>query len=443
MRLITDNDSRRHAGNGRGMGLEMKRINALNLEPTLPKSDDNLRKPRNQHREAPVARGTSKQEFQQALEKISMQVAAKQLKEPDAAPIPSQNHGQGTCVENRSAVESVALAAQQREAGVTQEQQQMMSNMRGNRVPGNTQAKDVSMSIQADKPAPGACSTVGAAVGSSSTQGSQGLKPQPSAPEFSIQRSTTCKTSLGQILNQFLEAAMETNGASAEPEWPDAQGPSSNTVLGRPQTGAPQMMQYTQLQPGTDGHQVSQPGLGQMSSNLRHKMQGTELGQQVIPQPQTLQGGSQGYAMATPPNTASGSQQCVSSVPGRPLQQGQFGQGQPGSYRGNMPTQQVQQSDVDHQGNMFRQPGQPVMMAGQMYPQQGMQNSVAYNMGNMQRMPAFQGPGGNGMVTPQMMMAFDNSGQQGAFLPQGFIPQEAPTQQYQQWGARGCWNSGC
>merc|ERR1711971_1364373 len=70
------------------MGIpEMKRINALNLEPTLPKLDDPRSKhitasAENQMRNASrLTQGADlKQEFQQSLEQIQKQEASKQRK---------------------------------------------------------------------------------------------------------------------------------------------------------------------------------------------------------------------------------------------------------------------------------------------------------------------------------------------------------------------------
>mmetsp|Transcript_1405 Transcript_1405/g.2836 ORF Transcript_1405/g.2836 Transcript_1405/m.2836 type:complete len:581 (+) Transcript_1405:148-1890(+) len=218
-------------GNSRkGMISEMKRINALNLEPTSAKHEDTSSRSRltmKQQQErsanrlaAQTAQGTNntadlKSEFQQSLDLISRQEASRAKRQQGEGGWEGNQQGQ------------MAKAGGYPKSGD-------QSRTPNSSFSFNKSAKPFSLNPQAGEFTP---------------SGGQASGPPPAkaggnAPNFSVyKKDPNMKSkSLTDILEPFLQRAKGSSPDSSAPDWPDARGPSYHDVLGQPNAGARPMM---------------------------------------------------------------------------------------------------------------------------------------------------------------------------------------------------------
>lgn len=371
LRMEGNKDGVRNFGNQRRMISELERINALNLEPSLPKQDDGQRNVSrlNQNREA------LKGEFQNFLKTLQTQDKDKEKSRPPSnttAPSfdPQQSRGGGTGSNNMAALKQT--------------------------------------------PAP--------------TQGGGG----PGNPQFLVNKSSTSESkSLGNILDAMLQQAGTTAPDTVGPDWPEAQGPSFHGVLGEPG----QMKPPTNQLPQHDQHQQQQmPNQQQRSHNSNHgnqqqRPQGPpdQVQQQVRPMgpPGAQQQPGmppQGYMVAQGP-PGQGGQQMMFQMPGQggpgnmmPIQ-GMPMQGQNVMMMAGQPGMQMMNPQMMNMQGMMVAPGQ---QGGQM-PQGGMMGVPQMGGHDQQQQQ---------MMFVPMMMPTD---QAYAMNPQGYPgqPQGGPGNQPQ------------
>lgn len=372
-------------GGRKGMISEMKRINALNLEPTSAKHDETTARSRMNMKEA--ARGNAqrmqgtlqdlKSEFQQSLEIIAQQDAKKRGKNPDGN---SQWDGQNT--QNQKGQSGGAMA----KAGDQSRQQSDSFSF-------NPQAKSFTLNPAAVDFTPG---------GGQAQTPAKSSAPSPSFSTYSKKPpGKSFKGGLSEILEMFFQRAKNSTPDSAAPDWPDAKGPSYKDVLGQPNpsgqravAGAGQMhMQNMAAQAGSWQTQNQGQQGGQQATNQAHQVQQQQqVPQQNAPQNQDQQQGG--------PN--------VGGQGGMPMQptmmpQGFVVAGAPGPGQGNQPNQMQQY------GNMY--PGQQ----GQPHQGQGMgQPTIVFNQAPV------MGQGSNQMMPT--MIAQGQQGQMGVTAPMAKFP---------------------
>lgn len=369
-------------GGRKGMISEMKRINALNLEPTSAKHDETTARSRMNMKEAARGnaqrmQGTSqdlKSEFQQSLEIIAQQDAKKRGKNPDGN---SQWDGQNT--QNQKGQSGGAMA----KAGDQSRQQSGSFSF-------NPQAKSFTLNPAAVDFTPG---------GGQAQTPAKSSAPSPSFSTYSKKPpGKSFKGGLSEILEMFFQRAKNSTPDSAAPDWPDAKGPSYKDVLGQPNpsgqravAGAGQMhMQNMAAQAGSWQTQNQGQQGGQQATNQVQQQQ--QVPQQNAPQNQDQQQGG--------PN--------VGGQGGMPMQptmmpQGFVVAGAPGPGQGNQPNQMQQY------GNMY--PGQQ----GQPHQGQGMgQPTIVFNQAPV------MGQGSNQMMPT--MIAQGQQGQMGVTAPMAKFP---------------------
>lgn len=370
---------------------EMKRINALNLEPAVPKLDDktgndwiNFKASQTRNASRPIQGDGLKHEFQQSLEMIKKRDAQKESS--NAGP---QQMGQS----DGSGQQGSSLQGRQ--------QGQMQSGGESGKMKPfsfNSNAKDFTFNSNAPSFTPTNAGSAGQGPTSMTSQKAAAASAQISTgPQFVFSTNSDMhRRKLDDILDSFFDQSNREDLGGLEPRWGEATGPSYKSVLGEPNP------------------QMTPPPINA----------GTMPGQW---QPQQMGG---------------------QMHPGAPLQPGQNPQimGQPGSYMmANAPGGQPQQIFQP----MYQQaPGQtaPQMQRPQNpsnIPQQGPQPMVFGNQqqamvgqGNQPGMPAQMAmPAGMVQVQPgqnpgqNMMQAVPKFGMQVMMVPAGYAPQQFMPQQ--------------
>lgn len=390
----------------KGMISEMKRINALNLEPTSAKHDDSnvrggrgLKDPAQRNPQRMSGNNADlKVEFQQSLQVISQQEAKRNRKTAgDGEMGPWEgNNTQASGDKSKNQPGALAKAGDPSRQGFSF----------------NPKAPAFSLNPQAGEFMPGGSNNAAANPAPAATP----AKSTGPGPMLKLDKKSTKQQlkGLGDILEMFFQRAKHSSPESAAPDWPDAKGPSYKDVLGQPNPqasarvgaanlGAAQHMQ--QMQGG--GWQQQNQGQQQQPQQTGQQVQQQQVPQQNAPPNQEQQGGPQmvGQGMTMQPmmpqafvvNNASGGQQ-------NQMQYGQMyggpGQGQP------------------HQGQGMAQPTIVFNQAGGM-PQGGV-NMVPMQLQNQQgqmagvtaggAMPKFGGPQQQMVVVPMMLA---NTGQYG------------------------------
>lgn len=424
-------------GQKRGMMSEMKRINALNLEPTLPKIDNVRRnlKDSNSRSRQPNSAMDLKAEFQQSLESIKRKESAK-CKTPSGAPGSGDAFPPG---------QSMAMAPQGSDqggypnngGGDTSKSVSKSSSL-------NPQAKAFAMNPQAGEFTPS-----GGAAATAAVSAPQANKPVISMKQFPVLKTKNWeigRKDLKELLEPFfLKSKDPMSPMNTAAEWTNAKGPPYIQTLGQPRAGTQQQMQpgpcagscaggWQQRQQGPQGHGPGMPANAGNSAGAQPSAddwRAKSMQQQQQQQPMTQPG------------------QGVNAGGNQPQMYGQMymGSGPAQGCGGCMPQQNQQHQQQQQQSQQLPQQQQgpggfapQMMMAG--CPQQGQMMMVAagqgggqcgMNMVNAGAMPKMPGPQQQMMVMPgqgqpgqqqqQMMYVMVAPGQGGCFPQQGFMPQ--------------------
>mmetsp|Transcript_31321 Transcript_31321/g.57415 ORF Transcript_31321/g.57415 Transcript_31321/m.57415 type:complete len:953 (+) Transcript_31321:107-2965(+) len=230
------------------MILEMKRINALNLEPALPKLDDktrndwiNFKQSQNRNASTPVQGDGLKMEFQQSLEQIQKREASKKQElaakqEREAA---ESAEAQGRKADSGGgATSSAALVAPspsgERKSGFSFNPQAKEFNF-------NPQAAAFTPTSAAGSMAPSFSPTNAGGGMQASPSGMAHPKPTVQAPPFLVNTANDMllRKSLLDLLDPFFDRSSRESADYAELVWPDASGPSFHEVLGQPNPANP------------------------------------------------------------------------------------------------------------------------------------------------------------------------------------------------------------
>jgi len=402
-----------------GMISEMKRINALNLEPTLPKPDDGTRNSRINYTE-PQARnarlaqqqqsGDLKMEFQQSLAVIQRQEESKHEKRKAAgnaeanrpgAPPPSYGTGGGQLDQQSSQQGNMMMYHRKSDPG----QQQQVAGAAGYPQGGdrgkqnftfNPAAKAFSLNPAAGEFTPG---------GSAAATGNSGRPPsntkQPTSTlqfTFSNKNPDLARKALATILEPFFQTAKHVH--TLTPDWPDAKGGISyHDILGQP-SGRPTLG----VVPGGGGGGGAEPVPGnswQQGPPVHDQVPNgmANMGPGSGPAPQMMQ---PGFVLSNTPQGGPPSQMYAQmyAAPG-----------------GGGPGPQGHQSGMPQQA--------PVM-----FGQQAMMAQQAQSMampGGMGPVPKFGNQQGQQMVVMPVIL-----GPGGQYQPQGFVPQQGVQQPGQQ-----------
>eukprot|EP00931_Biecheleriopsis_adriatica_P076813 TRINITY_DN50485_c0_g1_i1.p1 TRINITY_DN50485_c0_g1~~TRINITY_DN50485_c0_g1_i1.p1 ORF type:complete len:708 (+),score=153.23 TRINITY_DN50485_c0_g1_i1:189-2312(+) len=416
-RAVQDNASDR--GGRKGMISEMKRINALNLEPTSAKHDDSSGRSRMsgkdlQRNSRGLGSADLKSEFQQSLDLIARQEASKSHRK--------QQGGDAGAIR----------AAGNQSAGTPNSSFSF-----------NPKAKAFSLNPQAGEFTPSG----GAAGGATPV-----AKTSGPSPNFNVYKKdpNMQRKSLTDLLEPFFHRAKSSAPDSSAPEWPDAKGPSYKDVLGQPNPRAqPQMMPTGPG--GCGGGQMpamgggwqpqGQPMMGQPGQQQPQQQPGQQVQQQPGPQQQVQQqGGPQNQDQGAPPMGVGGCQGGGMAVvpqmmqqnfvvgnaqgpggPGGPPNQMQYGQ----MYGGPGGPGHQGQGGMGPQAIVFNQPTMMGQGGSQMVPM-GMvaaQGQNPGNMGGMAPMPKFGGGNQQQMVVVPMMLAGPGQYNQQAFMQGGPMQQ--------------------
>lgn len=394
---------------------EMKRINALNLEPTLPK-EDSARHPRHGGlKEAGRGQRLSgaivdiksdiKSDFEQSLELIKKQ-SSKQGSTAAAAAAAAA----GGCSSGQMASWQ-GQSMMQRKADGGQHQQQQQGGYPGNmdnRVARSRGGLNPNAPAFNFNPQAGEFTPSNSAQNASQPSPTMAKPIAPSPPFHMFKKDNGPRKTVAEMLEPFFQRARMQNPESSAPDWPDAKGPQSyKEVLGVPnQLQRPPMM----MAPVAQGNQHPVPmpvpagpwpqPMGQGSPNDGPQMgpMGGQMGQMQA-QPQMMQ---PGFVVAGPPG-------------GPPMYQQMYAppgpQGNPGGQNG---MQQGQQGGMPQQAVVFNQQGMAGMMANA-----GQQMAVPMMMGPQGQMavPKFAVPGGQQMMVMQHVMMAPGQYQQN-FMPQ-------------------------
>lgn len=411
----------------KGMISEMKRINALNLEPTSAKHDESTARSRMSmkdaaSRNAQRLQGNSadlKSEFQQSLEIIAQQDAKKRGKNPE-----QQWEGQNSQNQKGSGGGGAMVKAGDQSRG------------QSGSFSFNPKAPSFTLNPQAGEFMPGGAQAQTPAKASGPSPSFSTYSKKPSGKAF--------KGGLADILEMFFQRAKNSAPDSAAPDWPDAKGPSYKDVLGQPNQSGQRAVQganamHMQNMANAGNWQTQNQGQqgGQQAANQVQQQQ--QVPQQNAPQNQDQQqagpnmvgqGGvpmgqptmmPQGFAVVNAPGPGQGGNQPnqmqqYGNMYGGPGQQGQPHQGQ----GMGQPTIVFNQAPVMGQGGSQMVP----MIAQGQQGQMGMTAPVAKFPGQQQQMfvvPIFAGPNqygnGQGMTMQGPMQG------QGTMPPQGGGPQ--------------------
>lgn len=397
---------------------EMKRINALNLEPALPKLDDKTRNEWivfKQARARQDSQGSDlRNELQQSLQAFQQKDCERQTKPPEEGAYPGSSEPSG--------------GQQQVEASADD-----MANLSLSSKPDETtsfafnpSAKEFSFSFNAQAasftPTGGgpAGSAEGGAKGSRPPSGpkvpapaSQAQAPRtpmtgqgPSKPSrpFAVPNLAASKCSLGEVLSRFYTSSVVRQAQNECPQWDTDKHLFILDVLGMLTSGSPPLPGLLQQQQQAQQHMLQQ--MQHQQPMPRQQMQHQQ--QQPPPMHQSLQ--QMGMGMAQPPSMSqqSGPQGVGMAMPG------------PGN---SQQQQQQQQLFQQQQQQLFQQmpgraavarPGGPQSVQGphgHMPPQHG---NMGAGMNNA--MPKF-----GGQVMPMMVPG-------GQFPGQGFMPPQGGMQ---------------
>lgn len=368
----------------------MKRINALNLEPALPKLDDKTRNDwinskQSQARNASKAiQGNDlKMEFQRSAAEIQKRVDEKERQRAQEGQALVQAGGDDKrLLQNASSAQSGSGLARKNETagGVTPT---------GKSFSFNPKAAEFSFNSSASVFTPGGAAAAPAQAPATPTSatGAQMTPKNSSTPNFTtyVDAPQFRAESLERILDSFFESCDGERPEVLSPDWPEAQGASYHDVLGQPNLQNPLPPVQPTPSPQAGSMPAWQQGPGQM------QQPGVQPG---MPQqmPQAFMGqGPGGQAPMYP-------QMCPQMRP----QNGGAGQQQMGF--------------------------QPQMM---MVPTQGVPGGMGgqgQNPGNMAMgaVPKFGGQQAPTMMVPMMMPAGQYPGQFGG--PQGMQPGQMPGQ---------------
>jgi len=394
---------------------EMKSINALNLEPALPKFDDKTRSDWINFKQSHTRQGTDREQLQQSFQAIQQGNGKKPSTvggNEDATPAEeSKGDGSSKFSFNPGAKEFSfnPQAATFTPTGASAGSAVARSNGES-KAAGKKEAGEKS-SAMAPGPVPSASSR----------------PPTKSFTEFLKPAKPGGKkqSTLDDLLHRLLKVCDHPQKCS--PHWEVANGPSYKEILGQPTTqGNPnalqlqqQMLQQTQQMKQQMAQSQTQPQSNQSMNqqNQQMQMQQMQMQSQQNTQQQSQQQQQQqmgGMQMMQPSGATGNMGGFIMAVPGcgngqQMLQQQMFQQMPTGAGRGNnsqgqgMQSQQQmgQQGGQQQMGNMMG--GQFVALPG------GMGQNVG--MAGMGAMPKF----GGAQVVPMMVPA-------GQF-PQGFMPQ--------------------
>lgn len=377
---------------------EMKRINALNLEPALPKLDDKTRndwinfKQSQTRTTAKSAQGHAlKNEFQQSLELIQKREASKQAAAAEAA--------NGESGRRASAASGTAMSSGSKaEVGSELGRFGGAGDAGRSKFAFNPAAKEFSfnpgaasftptnaMSGGRDGQAKAASQASSGAVAAATSSNAPAPAAQGSGPQFLPYKANPemLRRSLHEVLDKLLEKSMTEKPEACTPEWPGATGVSFHEVLGQPNPANP-LPPMGAMAGGCQGGGGTAPGWG---------------GPAQVPPGGGPQMMPQGFMV---PTGAGGPQ----SQMGYPQMYG--GQGQP-QQPGPGQQQQPQSGPQGPQAGQQPQPGPMVFQQGMGQP--GLQMPTGGGQGTMGAMPKF------GQMVPVMLPA-------GQFGPQGFVPQQ-------------------
>jgi len=237
---------------------EMKRINALNLEPALPKLDDKTRNAwinfkQSQTRNASKSASGSglKMEFEQSLQAIQQRQLSKQQDQPPEQP---QQQDGGSAVRSHSPVAAggASYSSTAGAGGAMLPRRSSASNpaagnpsraigdtggdsSRSSKFTFNPGAKEFSFNPQA--------ATFTSAVGSSPSGGGGAASPQARAQGTSLQfhaaNHDAKSRPLREILDYLLDHARHEPSELVTLEWAEAVGLPFREVLGRPHANGP------------------------------------------------------------------------------------------------------------------------------------------------------------------------------------------------------------
>mmetsp|Transcript_9086 Transcript_9086/g.20208 ORF Transcript_9086/g.20208 Transcript_9086/m.20208 type:complete len:746 (+) Transcript_9086:108-2345(+) len=395
---------------------EMKRINALNLEPALPKLDDKTRNDwinfkQSQTRQQPKpVQGCLKTEFQQNLEAFQKWEATKQNWQSSPTRQGHDHSDGGFHNQSGQMVPADGLSGGQVQQPATApatmqpngDDAMTKATSTGSSKPFTFNAGAASFTPSGMSPANAQPSQPPATPNNSNPAQASQMRKTPSSQPVSTfapqANSEVSKKTLEQLLNPFLERTKGIKPETQTPQWPQATGPPYKEVLGTPTSSGAQLQGGATTMPATNWQPPAQ-AQGQMGGNPQGNM-------------------GQGFVMPA----QGGQPQMYQMYPGGPGPVRPQGQGAPPQGQ-----QQPQQMVFNQQGcaaqgqqNMQMQPG--------MMNAQGQQHGVP--MGAMA--PAGKFGGQPTMVVPMVMPA--NYGQfqpqvhggpqgQGP-CPQGMMPQQ-------------------
>eukprot|EP00929_Paragymnodinium_shiwhaense_P076824 TRINITY_DN3954_c0_g2_i1.p1 TRINITY_DN3954_c0_g2~~TRINITY_DN3954_c0_g2_i1.p1 ORF type:complete len:768 (-),score=177.93 TRINITY_DN3954_c0_g2_i1:88-2391(-) len=428
---------------------EMKRINALNLEPALPKLDDKTKNDwinfkQNQSRLGTMHGNGLKAEFEHDLDLIRNRQQQSQTTSAAAKSRPSdrvpgdpfglqqqqqqQDEGKGSKGQgkgDRPVVVPLPWGPNQSPTGADS------TRSGGNSKSSfsfNPAAKEFTFNPTASVFTPTNAGAVSSASPAPTTPAHNAqappsaplqAKPQPNSHPFQLKvvNAQQLQRRLEDIVEKAFEVASRESGRVPGPEWPEAKGPTYRETLGTPQQGSaipsPAAM-------GAMG--MAMPGGGAMPPQWQQPQQPPQQGQQL---PQQQPGHPQHQAPPHGMQQQPGGPPPMAAMPpgaGGPPQQQMQGFMVANAGPGQQPQMYAQMHyPAQHANGMqVRPPGQ-----GQMPPQgQGpMQPMVA--VFNPQMMQG--GPGGQQMIpmqgqVPGGMMVMPAQG----MAPQGFMMQGQP-----------------
>jgi len=467
---------------------EMKSINALNLEPALPKFDDKTRSDwinfKQSHNRQ--GQGPAREELQQSLQAIQSKEG--NGKKPTAqstissggnhkevAPDESKGDASSKFSFNPSAKEfsfNPQAATFTPTGGSTSASASAGAGGTGGSTGGN--GGTVARNGGDTKPSSGSKKDTGGEKNSAMAPGPLQNARTPGATKSFSEFLKPAKTggkkqTLDDLLSRLFKAC--DNPQNCSPNWESAKGPSYKEILGQPTAGSQaalqlqqQMLQSTQMkqsnqqssQSTQSNQQASQLSMSQ-NQNQQQMQQMQQMQQQMQSQQNTQQSQSQqsqqmGMQMMQPQGGF------IMAVPGcgnqQMLQQQMFQQMPGGAGRGNNSQGQGMQNQQQPQMQMGQQTGQGQqqmggcpqnMMGGQFVALQGNMGQGNVGMTGMGAMPKF-----GAQVVPMMVPAgqfpqgFMPQGMQGGNMqgmPQmgdGMMPQQMQNQMMQQGQMQGC-----
>eukprot|EP00747_Dinoflagellata_sp_TGD_P073088 gnl/TRDRNA2_/TRDRNA2_157748_c2_seq4.p1 gnl/TRDRNA2_/TRDRNA2_157748_c2~~gnl/TRDRNA2_/TRDRNA2_157748_c2_seq4.p1 ORF type:complete len:608 (+),score=153.18 gnl/TRDRNA2_/TRDRNA2_157748_c2_seq4:180-1826(+) len=449
---------------------EMKRINALNLEPALPKLDDktrndwiNFKSLQSRGATRPAQENLLKAEFQQSLE---------ELRKRDKAKAGASGGASGAGTGAASGSGAGANDGSRRGGGAI-----AAAGAGGSSFSFNPQAKEFSLNPGAVAFSPSSANStpMAASSGPPASNAMAGGPPnaRPAAtnavqPKFLPSKANPeyLRKKLPELLDSFLTKATREAPSQSTPDWPEAVGTTYREVLGRPNPANPTMPQHPEAMQGGGGNMPTmwQAPPGQMIAPANAPRGVGNVGMVNMPpgavavQPQMMQQqfgqmfvgnvGSMGSNnMGNQGNRQSGDGQTMPQPPQQQaMQPMQFNQqmmmGQRQEQGGGMGGQQPMQPNVGQMPN-FNQQGVPMMFVaagpgGTGYPMQMQQGGIHMQQqgGPPMQMQVQAGP------PPQQQPGQSGVGQggmpqQGQMMQQPMYQQQMQQQQQMGWGPGG------